>query len=597
MLLVAFGVLALITVPLAGGHLWRLSEIRLRHQWLVGVALAAQILFITILPGHLDGIHAPAHLMTYGLAAAFMWANRAIPGVWLIGLGAAANFTVIAANGGVMPASGQALAAAGLVADHGEEFANSAVVEGARLAFLGDVLSVPASWPLSNVFSIGDLVIGTGLLVSLHVICESRLVPSTPDRLRALVAQPHFVRLWAAQATSSIGDFVYALAVAVTVIDQDKGVALLATVLIAQAAPAAITGLLGAPLIDRLSRRGLMVGADLCRALAVGSLLLSSSPSSLHILLVAGCLGTFGALFQPALYASLPNLVAPKLLLTANAAISATFHLSVLIGPLLGGLIATYSGVQAAFAINAATFMASAVLLAGVPIPRTATLAGDSGGLRALRTGLRHVVGTALVRGIAIISGLAMFAAAMRHPLEPMFIISDLGGVIASVGLAAAAWGLGMLAGSCAVPLLERRCSCVKLMGAGLAAMGVATLAASQVGAVGALCLLWLMGGWGNALLTIAYDTLLQERTPDSLRGRVVAANEAVLDAALVAGLALAGGAAAALGVRGVMATSGALLLLAAVMVPLLLRTRSVEQSDAAPVAGHAVATSPGLTA
>lgn len=573
MLLVVLGLFALVTVPLARGSLWRLADVELRHQWLVGLALVVQILFITVLPGQLDGIHAPAHLMTYGLAAAFVWANRAIPGVWVIGLGGAANFVAIAANGGVMPASADALAAAGMVADKGEAFANSALVEGARMAVLGDVFAIPAAWPLSNVFSVGDVIIGAGLLVSLHVICGSRLVPPSPAKLRLLVRQPGFVRLWAAQATSSVGDFVYSLAVAITVIDSERGVTLLATVLIAQAAPAAITGLLGAPLVDRLSRRRLMVAADVCRALAVGSLMLSSSPSSLHILLVAGCLGAFGALFQPALYASLPNLVAPGLLLTANAAISATFYLAVLVGPLLGGLIATYSGVQVAFALNAGTFVLSALLLSGVRIPRVRP-AEASNGLQSLGEGLRHVVTTALVRGVAVISGLAMFAAAMRQPLEPMFILRDLDGVIGHVALAAGAWGVGMLVGSCAVPLLERRWGCVNLMGAGLAAMGVASVAASQAGGTSALCLLWLLGGWGNALLTVAYDTLLQERTPDALRGRVVAANEAVLDAALVAGLAIAGVSAAAFGTRGVFAGSGVLLLVAAALVPLMLRAR-----------------------
>jgi hypothetical protein len=89
---------------------------------------------------------------------------------------------------------------------------------------------------------------------------------------------------------------------------------------------------------------------------------------------------------------------------------------------------------------------------------------------------------------------------------------------------------------------------------------------------------MWMLGGWGNALLTVAYETLLQQRTPDSLRGRVVAANEAVLDASLVAGLAVAGISAAALGTRGVMIVSGALLLVAAALVPLLLRAGAADR-------------------
>ena len=587
-LLVFFGLFAVLTVPMAGGDLWRLADVRLRGQWLVGVALAGQILFITILPGQLEGIHAPAHLLTYALAAAFVWANRAIPGVWLMGIGGATNFAAIAANGGVMPASTTALADAGMVADKGDAFANSAAVEGARLAPLGDVFAIPASWPLSNVFSIGDLIIGIGLLVSLHVLCRSKLVWPVPSDLRALIREPQFARLWLAQIGSALGDFIYSLAIAVTVVDAGMGVSLLATILIAQAAPAAVCGLLGAPLIDLTSRKRLMIFADACRALAVASLLFSDSPSSMHIIGVAVCLGTFGALFQPALYASLPNLVAPRLLLTANATLSATFHLAVLVGPLVGALIATQANVELAFAVNAATFVFSGLLLAGIRMPQTAPGERAAGGIAALGEGLRYVAGSALVRGVAVSSGLAMFAASMRSPLEPAFILEDLDGTIGAVGSAVAAWGIGMLFGSCAVPALERRWGARNLMTAGLAAMGVATGVASQAGDTTLLYIMWMLGGWGNALLTVAYETLLQQRTPDRLRGRVVAANEAVLDASLVAGLAITGVGAAAFGTRGVMVLSGALLLLSAVLVPLLLRARSHGEEALAPGASGA---------
>ena len=591
MLLVFFGLFAVLTVPMAGGNLWRLADVQLRGQWLVGVALAAQVLFITILPGRLEGIHAPAHLLTYGLAAAFVWANRAIPGVWLMGLGAAMNFAVIAANRGVMPASPEALAEAGLVAGKGGAFANSAAVEGARLAPLGDVFAIPASWPLSNVFSVGDLVIGTGLLVALHVICRSKLVWPVPSDLRALVREPQFGRLWLAQIGSAMGDFIYSLAIAVTVVDGGLGVSLLASILIAQAAPAALCGLLGAPLVDLTSRKRLMIVADLCRALAVGSLLLADSPSSLHILGVAACLGTFGALFQPALYASLPNLVSPRLLLTANATLSATFHLAVLVGPLLGALIATQTDVEVAFGVNAATFVLSALLLTGIRMPQAGPAASSAGGIGALLDGLRHVAASALVRGVAITSGLAMFAASMRSPLEPSFILDDLGGTVGAVGSAVAAWGVGMLFGSCAVPALERRWGAMRLMAAGLAAMGVATAVASEAGDTTLLYIVWMLGGWGNALLTVAYETLLQQRTPDALRGRVMAANEAVLDATLVAGLAIAGVGAAALGTRGVMVVSGVLLLVSALLAPLLLRSAARDATASGEPPGDFVTT------
>jgi hypothetical protein len=79
----------------------------------------------------------------------------------LISAGGALNLIAIVANGGVMPASEAALRRAGLDAEAG--FSNSAHVADARVAWLGDVFAVPASWPLSNVFSIGDVVVVAGI--------------------------------------------------------------------------------------------------------------------------------------------------------------------------------------------------------------------------------------------------------------------------------------------------------------------------------------------------------------------------------------------------------------------------------------------------
>jgi Family of unknown function (DUF5317) len=107
----------------------------------------------------------------------FLAANWRLPGVPLITLGAACNLVAIAANGGVMPASPTALAGAGLPV-RAPGFHNSAALADPRLAFLGDIFHIPAAWPLSNVFSIGDVLIALGILWAVHGICRSRLAPS-----------------------------------------------------------------------------------------------------------------------------------------------------------------------------------------------------------------------------------------------------------------------------------------------------------------------------------------------------------------------------------------------------------------------------------
>jgi Family of unknown function (DUF5317) len=179
MFLVIFVLLALATVPLAGGRLSRLADLRLRAVPVVFVALAVQVVIISLIGGGPDWLHPALHLSTYAVTLWFVWVNRSVPGAWLLGAGGLCNFVAIAVNGGTMPASRGAIEAAGVA--HGSQvFANSGVVEHARLAFLGDVFAIPASWPVHNVFSIGDVLIALGALVLVHTVCGSRLVRLRP---------------------------------------------------------------------------------------------------------------------------------------------------------------------------------------------------------------------------------------------------------------------------------------------------------------------------------------------------------------------------------------------------------------------------------
>ena len=574
MVIVAACILAVLTVPLAGGSLMRIATVELRHSWAVGAAIGTQIVVISIVPEHVGELGGPIHLLTYALCGWFLVANRHVPGLWLVGLGGAANFAAIVTNGGVMPASRSALETAGLAADGGQAFANSAAVSNAHLAFLGDVFAIPAALPLSNVFSIGDVCVVAGLAVATHAICGSRLVPTGNGQILALTRRPDFMRLWLAQAVSNLGDFAYALAVGVTVVERGDGPGVLATILMAQAAPAVLVGLAGGQLVDRLSRRRIMIGADVARALAVASLFVAGDPSTGHILAVAVCLGTFGALFQPALQASLPNLVPRDLLVSANAVVSATFHVSVLAGPLLGGLVAATLGTGAAFAINATSFLLSALVLATITVPQAAAAEAERA-LTAIRDGIRFALAAPVIRVVFAATAAAMFAASLKQPLEPVFVVRTLGGAAQDIGLATAAWGFGMVLGSASAAAAARRWSYERLMTAGLAGMGAAVVLAAQAPTAAALALAWLAGGAANGLLNVGYETLLQARTPDRVRGRVLAACEAVLDLGMVGGLLLAGATAALLGPRGTYALAGVLLLVAGVLAAGVLRRRA----------------------
>jgi hypothetical protein len=172
--LVYLAVLA--SVPLARGRISALADLQLRRPSFALAAILIQVVVISLLPGGDHTIHTTLHMASYVLLGMFAWANRRIVGVPIIAVGGLCNFVAIAANGGVMPASRAAIASLAHTTAEGD-FANSQILEHPKLLFLGDVFATPASWPLHNVFSIGDMILIAGVAVLVHVACGSRLVP------------------------------------------------------------------------------------------------------------------------------------------------------------------------------------------------------------------------------------------------------------------------------------------------------------------------------------------------------------------------------------------------------------------------------------
>lgn len=179
MILIVLAALCVITVPLTGGSLGQLAQLRLRWLWLAPLALALQVVIVTIAPGGNHVLHAAVHVATYVLIGIFLWANRRIAGATVIGLGALANTVAIVANAGTMPASATAQRIAGLT--EGAGFHNSGVIAHPHLFWLGDIIPVPG--PLPNVLSVGDLIIFTGMLVLLHRTARTRSIRLTPVEL------------------------------------------------------------------------------------------------------------------------------------------------------------------------------------------------------------------------------------------------------------------------------------------------------------------------------------------------------------------------------------------------------------------------------
>jgi hypothetical protein len=185
MILIALAALCLLSVPLSGGSLKPLGDLRFHLAFVPLLALALQVLIVTIAPGGNRALHVAIHIASYGLIAVFLGANVRLPGAKPIALGAGSNALAIVLNGGVMPASATALRIANLTVHGG--FQNSAHVAHPTVAWLGDVIPVPG--PMANVLSVGDCLIFIGALVLLHRTC-STVSPPRVARLNAVEPTP-----------------------------------------------------------------------------------------------------------------------------------------------------------------------------------------------------------------------------------------------------------------------------------------------------------------------------------------------------------------------------------------------------------------------
>src|SRR5262249_17833251 len=135
--------------------------------------------------------------------------------------------------------------------------------------------------------------------------------------------------------------------------------------LIADFLPAIAVGLLLGPLIDRLSRRTLMIEADLVRLVVFVALVFANSATTIVVL--AAVAGFATGFFPPASFAVLPTRAEEAALPAASSLLRSTDYLTTVVGTLLGGIVAAAVGPDLSYAVNAATFGVSAVLLTGIP--------------------------------------------------------------------------------------------------------------------------------------------------------------------------------------------------------------------------------------
>ncbi len=401
---------------------------------------------------------------------------------------------------------------------------------------------------------------------------------------RLLSSAPAFRQLFLATLASGVGTWLAVIALTVDVYDRTGSGRWVSALLIADFLPMIVIGLTLGPLVDRLPRRTLLIGADLARLAVFCALPFAHSAGA--IVGLAALAGVATAFFRPAVYAGLPNLVDEDELPRANALFQTAERLTVTLGPLAGGLAVAGSGPSLAYAINAGSFAVSAALLTRIPAARLQQgQAPSRGHWRDLVAGFALLRTSQPLVAVVVVWSLVVFGHGFVNVAEVAlakvtFAAGDVG-----FGLLFAGFGVGLAAGSFGAAGVLARYGIGRVYPAMVALQAVGVGAAAAAPNVWVAIPLVVLFGLGNGVAVVANALLVQRGSPDALRGRAFTLAMSVNFAALGAGMVAAGPVLDALGARWCWALAAALCGAAAVVAAGLLPR--VERGLPATVARH----------
>jgi MFS family permease len=339
-------------------------------------------------------------------------------------------------------------------------------------------------------------------------------------QLALLARVPSFRLLALANFGSGVGTWLAFVALTVDVWDRTESGVWVAALLIADFLPMIVIGLVVGPLVDRLSRRRLMVASDLLRCLVFLALPFADSPEL--IVGLAAVAGFATGFFRPAVYAGLPNLVEDSELPSANALVQSIEAMTTIVGPLVGGLLVAASGPDAAYWINAGTFLFSAALLVRIPGGLLqAARATTAGHWRDLKEGFSLIGGSRALLTVLIAWNVGMLGNAGVNVAEIKLAKESFDAGDFGFGLLVGSAGLGVALGSLSAGSWVERRTASAVYGGGLALMAVGIATAAAAPNVWIAAPLVAISGAGNGVALVCNALFVQRGAPDRMRGRV----------------------------------------------------------------------------
>jgi predicted MFS family arabinose efflux permease len=358
--------------------------------------------------------------------------------------------------------------------------------------------------------------------------------------LELLRGNRDFRQIWLGQVVSQMGDWFNTIALYTIVLNLTGSGRAVGLVLVARFVPCFIIGPLSGVLADRFSRRRIMIVSDLLRALVVLGFLLVRRPDQLWLVYVLTVMQLlFSSFFEPARSAAIPSIVSARELLPANAISSVTWSTMLTLGAAIGGIVTGWFGTRAAFVLDSATYLASAALIYSVRLPKrpprekVKLTLGHALGLTDTIEGVRYVLKRPRVLAVlmvkpawgiggAILALLAVFG-------ERIFPIG--GSAAFGIGVLYAARGIGTAIGPLAARRFfgETRGQMQIAIGVSFFISGIFYVAFGCATNFLFAILMLLIAHLGGSIVWVFSTVLLQQNVEDAFRGRVFAAEMALL--------------------------------------------------------------------
>ena len=292
-----------------------------------------------------------------------------------------------------------------------------------------------------------------------EVEAEAGTEPISRVRVLHAFASRDFRLLWSGQAVSLVGDAAFLTALGWRTFTL-AGSGKLGLVLVCQSLALLSTVLVGGALADRYPRRAMMITSDLARFGAVGAMAVLDASGNLTfplILLLATLMGLGDGLFFPAFGGIVPTVVEAAHIPSANSLIGVARWGSLLVGPSLAALVYGAAGSATVFALDAASFLLSASLLA-LTRPRAIERSEQEGTLREIGAGIRYVAGVPwLWVTITLFGVVLMLQLAPQQVLMPKLVAQHFHRGVTAYGLLTSLLGLGTVVGALLFGRLQPR--------------------------------------------------------------------------------------------------------------------------------------------